>query len=167
MRQCQQEQKVQLGALEGAVANLADQMQDFIKVQLKTNGRSGSISSERRAKAPGTSHGRALGLKQPTRAANFTAVRGKPDRYQSNEKSRSRPRLRPSTAKNSKTAQRGRAASTSLSPDSKLRKKGAEFLSKIGSLKANLAVQGNAFDVLESELKHEHDGGRQAAVAGN
>lgn len=43
----------------------------------------------------------------------------------------------------------------SLSPDSKLRKKGQEFIQKIDDLKKDLEIQGNQLNLIEGELQSE------------
>ena len=43
----------------------------------------------------------------------------------------------------------------SLSPESKMRKRGQDFVSEIEKLKKDLEVQGQAFDIIQNELKSE------------
>ena len=54
-----------------------------------------------------------------------------------------------------RVADRRSPPKNSVSPDSRFRKKGQDFIEQLESLQEDLEVQGNAFQLLENELKFE------------
>lgn len=121
-------QQTQLSNLSHIVGELAEQMRDWMQ-------QSKGEAMKKRATA-----------NSKVKMNNYTGAKGTDTL--ADKRSRSRGRLYRGQSKETLTAK-------SLSPDSKMRKKGEEFLSKINEIKQDLEVQGESLSLLQQDMQPE------------